>query len=94
MAMGGNKRYFNDNQIVKVNKHNLVKNQREKKGITRLELFRLFAPSANAKGNKPSADEEIAVLIGSETLSVGQNLQDADYTTESKFIFKIFLFIV
>lgn len=79
MAMGGNKRYFNDNQIVKVNKHNLVKNQREKKGITRLELFRLFAPSANAKDNKPSSDEEIAVLIGSETLSIGQNLQDADY---------------
>jgi len=79
MAMGGNKRYFTDNQIVKVNKHNLVKNQREKKGITRLELFRLFAPSANAKDNKPSPDEEIAVLIGSETLSVGQNLQDADY---------------
>ncbi|MGH2414728.1 MAG: C-terminal helicase domain-containing protein, partial [Microcystaceae cyanobacterium] len=28
---------------------------------------------------RPQPEEEIAVLIGSETLSVGQNLQDADY---------------
>ncbi|HEY9701964.1 MAG TPA: C-terminal helicase domain-containing protein, partial [Allocoleopsis sp.] len=29
--------------------------------------------------DRPNAKEEIGVLIGSETLSVGQNLQDADY---------------
>lgn len=79
MAMGGNKRYFSNDGVVKISNHNLCKNQQYAKGITRLELLRLFAPYANAKGNYPSPQEEIMVLIGSETLSVGQNLQDADY---------------
>ncbi len=81
MAIGGNKNYHKGNQIVKFAKHNLVKKNRSKKGLTRLELFRLFAPEASCKEEKerPNSDQQISVLIGSETLSVGQNLQDADY---------------
>ncbi len=91
MAIGGTKRYFpdSDSHAVQVAPHNVVKAGRQRTGIKRLELFRLFAPAASRRNpgvgaastqeTRPSADEEIKVLIGSETLSVGQNLQDADY---------------
>lgn len=79
MAIGGNKKYFTENKFTKISKHNITKKPDQKTGITRQELFRLFAPEANTKENKPSPEQEIGVLIGSETLSVGQNLQDADY---------------
>jgi superfamily II DNA or RNA helicase len=91
MAIGGTKRYFpdSDSRAVQVAPHNVVKPGRQRTGIKRLELFRLFAPAASCRNPgvgvaspqeiRPSADEEVKVLIGSETLSVGQNLQDADY---------------
>jgi superfamily II DNA/RNA helicase len=55
--------------------------KQELKGLERQQLFRLFAPVATCRneGDRPRPEEEINVLIGSETLSVGQNLQDADY---------------
>jgi superfamily II DNA or RNA helicase len=83
MAVGSTKRYFpdSDSRAVQFATHNVVKIRRQRTGIKRLELFRLFAPIASCRdeSDRPSADEEIKVLIGSETLSVGQNLQDADY---------------
>ena len=61
--------------------HNVIKGQTKLFGIKRQELFRLFAPVATCRAaiDRPPASEEIMVLIGSETLSVGQNMQDADY---------------
>ena len=46
----------------------------------RSEIFKLFAPDANCRPDeiKPLPIEQVQVLIGSETLSVGQNLQDSD----------------
>ncbi len=83
MAIGGTKRYFpdSDSRAVQVATHNVVKAGRQRTGIKRSELFRLFAPIASCRNaqERPNADEEVKVLIGSETLSVGQNLQDADY---------------
>jgi hypothetical protein len=91
MAIGGTKRYFPSSDdssaetlrdhTVQIAPHNAVKAGRQRTGIKRLELFRLFAPVATCRNlsDRPSADEEVKVLIGSETLSVGQNLQDADY---------------
>ncbi|UZQ53700.1 helicase [Trichothermofontia sichuanensis B231] len=83
MAIGGTKRYFpdSDSRAVQVAPHNVAKSGRQRTGIKRLELLRLFAPVATCRhpSERPSADEEIQVLLGSETLSVGQNLQDADY---------------
>lgn len=83
MAIGGTKRYFpdSDSRAVQVATHNVVKAGRQRTGIKRLELFRLFAPIASCRNpeDRPSANDEVKVLIGSETLSVGQNLQDADY---------------
>jgi hypothetical protein len=91
MAIGGTKRYFpdSDGRAVQVAPHNVVKAGRQRTGIKRSELFRLFAPLASCRSSgvgvaspaetRPSADAEIQVLIGSETLSVGQNLQEADY---------------
>lgn len=83
MAIGGTKRYFpdSDSRAVQVAPHNVVKAGRQRTGIKRLELFRLFAPIASCRNvsDRASVDEEVRVLIGSETLSVGQNLQDADY---------------
>ena len=81
MAMGGRKNYYTEDQVIKVGKHNIVKANQQRTGITRQELFRLFTPVASCKNesDRPSPEQEIAVLIGSETLSVGQNLQDADY---------------
>lgn len=83
MAIGSTKRYYPDSgsRIILVAPHNVIKAGRQRTGIKRQELFRLFAPAATCRnpGDRPSADEEVMVLIGSETLSVGQNLQDADY---------------
>ncbi len=59
----------------------LAKRTKQKTGLKRQQIFRLFAPAATCKdpAQRPQPEEEISVLIGSETLSVGQNLQDADY---------------
>jgi hypothetical protein len=83
MAIGGTKHYFPDidSRVVQVAPHNVVKAGRQRTGIKRHELFRLFAPVATCHQmcDRPNSIEEISILIGSETLSVGQNLQDADY---------------
>jgi len=82
MAMGGRKLYFTDEKTpLKILANNVSKNNKQQKGLKRQELFRLFAPCATCKNpsDRPNSEQEISVLIGSETLSVGQNLQDADY---------------
>jgi Helicase conserved C-terminal domain len=83
MAIGSTKRYHPDSsdKIIKVAPHNALRGQKQRTGIKRQELFRLFAPAATCKkpDERPQPNEELMVLIGSETLSVGQNLQDADY---------------
>jgi superfamily II DNA or RNA helicase len=84
MAIGSTKYYRaddesgNDRQFLP---HNATKNCIKHKGMKRQELFRLFAPVATCRepNDRPPQSEEIMVLIGSETLSVGQNMQDADY---------------
>ena len=83
MAIGSRKLYYSrdlDNPT-KVNPNNVIKGKQQKNGLKRQEIFRLFAPVASHKNptERPQPEEEISVLIGSETLSVGQNLQDADY---------------
>lgn len=86
MAMGSRKNYYQytADGISKpqaIAKHNICKGQHEKTGLKRLDLFRFFAPAASCRKpeDRPRREQEISVLIGSETLSVGQNLQDADY---------------
>ncbi|MGH2413798.1 MAG: helicase-related protein, partial [Microcystaceae cyanobacterium] len=83
MVIGSRKLYSNSelDQPVKVSPHNAIKGTRQDTGLKRQQIFRLFAPVATCKNpaERPQPEEEIAVLIGSETLSVGQNLQDADY---------------
>lgn len=83
MAIGSSKNYFPSDRDshVRISPHNLIKDRREKKGLKRQALFRVFAPIATCRDprTRPIPEEEIRVLIGSETLSVGQNLQDADY---------------
>ena len=83
MAIGSTKSYFPENAKSHLNfaPHNFIKNNRQTNGIKRQQLFRLFAPVATCKipSDRPSRSDEVMVLIGSETLSVGQNLQDADY---------------
>ena len=83
MAIGSTKSYQADElgNIQQFRPHNVIKNQTKLFGIKRQELFRLFAPVATCREviDRPSTSEEIMVLIGSETLSVGQNMQDADY---------------
>lgn len=83
MVIGSTKRYYpnNSDQPLKVNPNNALRGTRHQTGMKRQQLFRLFAPAATCKtaALRPRPEEEIAVLIGSETLSVGQNLQDADY---------------
>ncbi|GFE72124.1 helicase-related protein [Chroococcus sp. FPU101] len=81
MAIGSEKRYYcDDHQTVKYANSNFYLKDREI-GVKRLELFRRFAPDATCRTSEdyPNQDEQISVLIGSETLSVGQNLQDANY---------------
>lgn len=83
MAIGSTKRYYLSpgDQSVQVAPNNTLRSGRQRTGIKRQDLFRLFAPAATCKTavERPSPEEEVMVLIGSETLSVGQNLQDADY---------------
>ena len=83
MAIGSTKLYYKsdlDNPI-KVSPNNAVKGTQHNTRLKRQQIFRLFAPAATCKDpdQRPQLDDEISVLIGSETLSVGQNLQDADY---------------
>lgn len=83
MAIGSRKLYYRSDldQPIAVSPNNAVKGTNQKTGLKRQQIFRLFAPAATCKdpGERPRSLEEIFVLIGSETLSVGQNLQDADY---------------
>jgi hypothetical protein len=83
MAIGSTKHYYPENARVPLqfSPHNAIKGKSQKSGIKRQELFRLFAPAATCRNpaDRPQPPQEIQVLIGSETLSVGQNLQDADY---------------
>ena len=83
MAIGATKRYYpnNSDQPLQVNPNNALRGTRHQKGMKRQQIFRLFAPAATCKNpaDRPKSEEELAILIGSETLSVGQNLQDADY---------------
>lgn len=81
MAIGSTKRYYIGNQTLQFAPHNAVRGGKQHTNLKRQALFRLFAPTATCRNpiDRPSSHEEIRVLIGSETLSVGQNLQDADY---------------
>jgi superfamily II DNA or RNA helicase len=85
MAMGSRKVYYpyddHPQKPTIISQHNICKGIHEKTSLKRLELFRFFAPDASCRKpeDKPRREQEISVLIGSETLSVGQNLQDADY---------------
>lgn len=83
MAIGATKSYYpnNSSTAVTVAPHNFYKGSNHRTGVKRAQVFRLFAPVASCKKpvDRPTTSEEISVLIGSETLSVGQNLQDADY---------------
>ncbi|PSB65367.1 helicase [Chroococcidiopsis cubana CCALA 043] len=83
MAIGSTKRYYpshSTNPLV-FSPNNASRGTRQLTGMKRQEIFRLFAPAATCKdpAARPKPESELAVLIGSETLSVGQNLQDADY---------------
>ncbi|MEM8586073.1 MAG: helicase-related protein [Bacteroidota bacterium] len=83
MAIGSTKAYFpaDRDSPVRVFPHNLLHGKRELTKLKRQQLFRLFAPVATCReeSDLPRFEEEVNILIGSETLSVGQNLQDADY---------------
>ncbi|BDA71708.1 hypothetical protein CAL7716_058740 [Calothrix sp. PCC 7716] len=81
MAIGATKTYYRNNSTTIFAPHNIYKGSNHRTGVKRAQVFRLFAPIASCKkpADRPTASEEISVLIGSETLSVGQNLQDADY---------------
>ncbi len=83
MAVGSTKKYYSNNSIQSqnVSPNNALRGTTHRTSMKRQEIFRLFAPIANCKtaAERPKKEEELAVLIGSETLSVGQNLQDADY---------------
>lgn len=82
MAMGSIKWYYaqKSDKPTKVGQNNIIKGNRQQNGLKRQDIFRLFAPVATCReeSDRPKPEDEIAVLIGSETLSVGQNLQDAD----------------
>ncbi len=81
LAIGSTKQYYSDNKETTFTPHHTCKGDRSSSNLKREELFRLFAPIATCKNpvERPQSDCEIAVLIGSETLSIGQNLQDANY---------------
>ena len=83
MLIGSTKLYYpnNSDKLQKVSPGNVLQPKRSPVTSNRQSIFRLFAPDATCKNptDRPKAEEEISVLIGSETLSVGQNLQDADY---------------
>ncbi|WP_310425710.1 C-terminal helicase domain-containing protein, partial [Chamaesiphon sp. VAR_48_metabat_135_sub] len=81
LAIGSIKQYYSDDKVTTFTQHHACKGDRCSSNLKRKELFRLFAPIATCKNpvDRPQPDREIAVLIGSETLSIGQNLQDANY---------------
>ncbi len=83
MLIGSTKLYYPNNadQPEKVNPGQILPPKSNPTTANRQNIFRLFAPSASCKNptERPKPEAEINVLIGSETLSVGQNLQDADY---------------
>ena len=83
MAIGSRKLYYKSDldYPIKISPNNTVKGKNQAAGLKRQQIFRLFAPAATCKdpAQRPQPEAEISVLIGSETLSVGQNLQDADY---------------
>lgn len=83
MVIGSTKSYYQNesSQPLKVSPINALRGTRHQTNIKRQQMFRLFAPAATCKtvDKRPQPEEEMSVLIGSETLSVGQNLQDADY---------------
>ncbi len=83
MAIGSTKYYYQNDSShpVKVGLHNALRGSYHQTNLQRQQIFRLFAPDATCKTavERPKPEEELSVLIGSETLSVGQNLQDADY---------------
>ncbi len=83
MVIGAAKSYYQhgSSQPVKISPINALQGDRYQTNLKRQQIFRLFAPAATCKtiDERPKKAEELTVLIGSETLSVGQNLQDADY---------------
>src|SRR5690606_25210375 len=57
-----------------------LKAGRHRKGYDFMELLTLFAPRAKEKALVlPDEDAEIDLLIGTDCISEGQNLQDCDY---------------
>lgn len=81
MAMGGRKVYYPDRKKqLLFTANNITKAGKSETGISREQLFKKFAPAATCRKEeeRPSPEDQLSVLIGSETLSVGQNLQDAD----------------
>ncbi len=89
LAIGATKQYHSDDGVITFAPHRSCKGQTCNTTLKRQELFRLFAPIATCRKpavgeasrdeNRPPSDQELMVLIGSETLSIGQNLQDANY---------------
>jgi len=84
LAIGSHKSYFPSDSASppqRITPHGYQKGTGQYTGLKRQDLFRLFAPAATCRNpsDRPKPELEIQVLIGSETLSVGQNLQDADY---------------
>jgi superfamily II DNA or RNA helicase len=84
LAIGSHKYYFpsdSGSPPQRITPHGYQKGTGQYTGLKRQDLFRLFAPAATCRNpsDRPKPELEIQVLIGSETLSVGQNLQDADY---------------
>ncbi len=72
LAIGSTKQYYSDDKETTFTQHHACKGDRCSSNLKRKELFRLFAPIATCKNpvERPQSDREIAVLIGSETLSI------------------------
>jgi hypothetical protein len=70
MAIGGTKRYFpdSDSRAVQVAPHNVVKAGRQRTGIKRLELFRLFAPAASCRNPGVGVASPLGASIYGDTL--------------------------
>jgi Helicase conserved C-terminal domain len=81
LAIGATKQYHSDDGVITFAPHRSCKGQTCNTTLKRQELFRLFAPIATCRkpADRPPSNQELMVLIGSETLSIGQNLQDANY---------------
>jgi superfamily II DNA or RNA helicase len=81
LAIGATKQYHSDDGVITFAPHRACKGQTCNTTLKRPELFRLFAPIATCRKptDRPPSNQELMVLIGSETLSIGQNLQDANY---------------